>query len=302
MELREQKYVLVLAECESITKAAAQLNISQPALSIYIGNLENALGVKLFNRIGKKLIPTYAGEKYIESAKKIMLLGNNFNMELNDIKKGCNGRLRVGVPIRKSPHLVPIMLKRFKEEYPNIEVVIHEGAAGKLGALLLKNEIDLLICNRTVNTSEFEYIPICQDTLLLTVAEKHPMAASGIKIEGYKYPWINLNKFKDELFILPHQDQSIQFFINKVLNNLNIKPEEIMRIRNIETCAQLASIGYGISFTLESYAKHFHYENPVKYFIVDDKVFVDCVVTYKKGMYLPAYAMRFIEILREVMR
>ena len=301
MELREQKYVLALAECESITKAASRLNISQPALSIYISNLENTLGVKLFNRIGKKLIPTYAGEKYIESAKKIMLLGNNFNMELNDIRTGCKGRLRVGVPIRKSPHVVPAILKRFKEEYPHIEVIIHEGAAGKLGELLLKNEIDLLICNRTVNMSEFEYIPICQDTLLLTVAESHPMADSGINIEGYNYPWINLNKFKDELFILPHQDQSIQFFINKVLDNLNIKPEEIMRIRNIETCAQLASVGYGVSFTLESYAKYFHYENPVKYFIVDDKVFVDCVVTYKKGIYLPAYALRFIHILREIM-
>lgn len=300
MELKEQKYVLVLAECESITKAAARLNISQPALSIYISNLENTLGVKLFNRIGKKLIPTYVGEKYIESAKKIMLLGNNFNMELSDIKRGCNGRLRVGIPIRKSPHIVPMMLKRFKEEYPNIEVVIHEGAAGKLGTLLLKNEIDILICNRTVNASEFEYIPIYQDTLLLTVAEDHPMADSGINLEGYNYPWINLNKFKDELFILPHQDQSIQFFINKVLDNLNIKPDKIMRIRNIETCAQLASIGHGISFTLESYAKHFHYKNPVKYFIVDDKVFVDCVVTYKKGIYLPAYALRFIDILREI--
>lgn len=93
MELREQKYVLALAECESITKAASRLNISQPALSIYISNLENTLGVKLFNRIGKKLIPTYAGEKYIESAKKIMLLGNNFNMELNDIRRDVKADL-----------------------------------------------------------------------------------------------------------------------------------------------------------------------------------------------------------------
>lgn len=302
MELREQKYVLVLAEYGSITKAAAKLNISQPALSIYISNLENTLGIKLFNRIGKKLIPTYAGEKYIESARKILLLGNNFNMELSDIKNGCKGRLRVGLPIRKSPHLVPPMLKRFKEEYPNIEVIIHEGAAGKLEELLLKNEIDLLICNRTVSMTELEYIPIYEDTLLLAVSGNNPIADCGVHVDGYNYPWINLNRFIDEVFILHHPDQSIQFFINQVLEHLNVKPKEIMRIRNIETSVQLAALGYGVSFTLESYAKYFHFEKPIKYFVVDDKLSVDCVVTYKKGMYLPAYAMRFIEILKEIMK
>lgn len=302
MELREQRYVLVLSENGSITKAAAKLNISQPALSIYISNLENTLGVKLFNRIGKKLIPTYAGEKYIESARKILLLGNNFNMEIGDIKKGCKGRLRIGVPIRKSPHIVPQLLKRFKEEYPNIEVIIYEGAAGKLEDLLLKNEIDFLICNRTVNMTEFEYIPIYHDTLLLAVSSEHPMANSGVHVEGYNYPWINLNKFENELFILHNTDQSIQFFINQALEHLDIKPKEVMRIRNIETSAQLASLGYGVSFTLESYAKHFRYDNPVKYFVVDDRVSVDCVVTYKKGIYLPSYAMGIIEILKEIMK
>ena len=65
MNVKEQQYVCELARCRNLTKAAQNLFISQPALSIYISNLENSLGVKLFERIGKSFILTYAGERYV---------------------------------------------------------------------------------------------------------------------------------------------------------------------------------------------------------------------------------------------
>lgn len=302
MDLKEQRYVVVLAECESITRAAAQLNISQPALSIYIGNLENLLGVKLFNRIGKRFVLTYAGELYVENAKQILLLGSNFDAKLSEITRGYKGRLRIGVPIRRSPYIIPKLLTRFNEYYPNIEVVIHEGNTANLEDLLLKNELDLLLCNRTTNKSDMEYISIYDDKLLLAVSSVHPLSNSGMELEGYKYPWINLKKFNDDLFILQHSGQSIRFFVDKMLEEVNIKPKKTIKIRNIETSTQLAAIGYGVSFILESYAKHFHYENPPIFFMVgDQKTTVDFVVAYKKGIYLPSYTMKFIDILKQIM-
>ena len=78
MNLKEQTYVSVLAECGNITKAADRLYISQPALSIYINNLEKSLGTKLFERAGKRFVLTPAGELYVEKARKMLELKNNF--------------------------------------------------------------------------------------------------------------------------------------------------------------------------------------------------------------------------------
>lgn len=301
MDLKEQRYVVVLAECRSITKAAEQLNISQPALSIYINNLEKSIGTKLFNRIGKKCVLSYAGEVYVESAKKMLMISDNFSAELEEIVKGFKGRLRIGIPIRRSPYIIPKVLKEFKEFYPNVEVILHEGNTEKLEGLLLKNDIDLLLCNRTDNKSDMEYISIYDDKLLLVVSAKHALVNEGMVLEGENYKWINLKKFRGELFILQHSGQSIRFFVDKVLQETDVKPEKIMHVRNIETSTQLAATGYGVSFTLESYAKHFYYENPPVCFMVGNhKTTVDFVVAYRKGMYMNSYTMKFIEILKNI--
>ena len=94
MNLKEQTYVCVLAECGNITKAADRLYISQPALSIYINNLEKSLGTKLFERAGKRFVLTPAGELYVEKARKMLELKKEFDeamAEIRDNKRGKNG-------------------------------------------------------------------------------------------------------------------------------------------------------------------------------------------------------------------
>jgi len=85
MNLKEQEYVCALAENGTITAAAKELFISQPALSIYINNLEKSLGVRLFERVGKQFILTYAGEQYVEKAKLILQLSHELDEKLKDI-------------------------------------------------------------------------------------------------------------------------------------------------------------------------------------------------------------------------
>ena len=93
MDLREQKYVCTLAELGNLTRAAERLYISQPALSIYITNLEKNLGIPLFDRSGKKFTLTYAGEQYVEKAKKMLELEREF---CEDIEKASD-RILAGI-------------------------------------------------------------------------------------------------------------------------------------------------------------------------------------------------------------
>ncbi len=117
MNLKEQEYVCALAENGTITAAAKELFISQPALSIYINNLEKSLGVRLFERVGKQFILTYAGEQYVEKAKLILQLSHELDEKLKDITGNYSGRIRIGVQLRRATDFCPLLLPLTKRSF-----------------------------------------------------------------------------------------------------------------------------------------------------------------------------------------
>ena len=96
MEIRQFTYVNMVAECGSMTKAAAKLFITQPALSNYISKLEEELGTKLFDRSVTPMKLTFSGEKYLEHARTVMMQIDNMEREIRDITNHQTGRLRLG--------------------------------------------------------------------------------------------------------------------------------------------------------------------------------------------------------------
>ena len=114
MDLKEQEYVVALAEYGSITRAAEALFISQPTLSIFLSRLENRLGTPLFDKIGRKLVPTVAGELYVRRAKELLMIQSQFQGELSDLISGSYGRLRLGIHSRRSSYLLPKVMAQFR--------------------------------------------------------------------------------------------------------------------------------------------------------------------------------------------
>ena len=98
MDFRELNYVLAIEKYQNITKAADSLYVSQPTLSKFLMNLENTLGQKLFRKLGNKYILTYAGEQYVKTAKEILMLKSNLDIQLADILKRDVGVLNVAFP------------------------------------------------------------------------------------------------------------------------------------------------------------------------------------------------------------
>ena len=95
-DLREQKYIVEIAKVQGVAKAAENLFISQPALSKFLSRTEELYGIQLFERVGKKMIPTYAGEQYLKYAKQIIELDRNFQEQIADIKTMKSGYLAIG--------------------------------------------------------------------------------------------------------------------------------------------------------------------------------------------------------------
>ena len=103
MDLKEQKYVCTLAECKSLTRASERLYISQPALSLYINNVEKILGARLFERNGRKFELTWLGKQYVEKASQMLELERQFEAVRRQAERENAGQVRIGIAQR---HLV----------------------------------------------------------------------------------------------------------------------------------------------------------------------------------------------------
>ena len=210
MNLKEQQYIVTLAGCGSMTQAAKKLNITQPALSSYLAGVENGLGYPLFERTGKALRPTYLGELYLEKARKILALGEEFQHQREQVLHGYQGRIRVGIPIRRSPHLIPSALKIFRGRFPNVEVIVQEGNQRAMTEMLREDQLDLMLCNLVNQEGELEYEHLCWDPVIFLVQSAHPCCRHARYRDTFYHPWIDLREFEQEIFILQHPGQSLR--------------------------------------------------------------------------------------------
>lgn len=115
----------VTTQAEDSVFRTENCSLTQPALSLYISNIEKMLGMKLFDQIEKHFIMAAAGELYIEKAKEMLKLQQEFKTGLCDLKNHVDGSFSVGVQLRKTPLLLPAVMARFRAQYPNISIFIH---------------------------------------------------------------------------------------------------------------------------------------------------------------------------------
>ena len=139
MTLQDYRYIATIYEYRNITKAAEMLYISQPSLSIALHKLEQKLGCKLFERGSKQLIPTYAGEQFVEYAKKIIRINEECDSLLKEIAQsgGQAETIHVGFTNSLSMQLFPKIIKLYSENWPLIKVILHEGRGKQLEEMVL---------------------------------------------------------------------------------------------------------------------------------------------------------------------
>jgi len=125
MELNQLRYVLAVAETGNFTRAATQSHISQPSLSQQIINLERELGHKLFHRLGRKAVPTEAGNAFLDRARRILFEVEDATKELAD-SPTFERKITVGAIPTLATNLLPGLISRCRQRFPNLQVDIRE--------------------------------------------------------------------------------------------------------------------------------------------------------------------------------
>lgn len=302
MELREQTYILAIARHGGIKRAAEELHITPPTLSIFLSNLEQELGVPLFDRLGRRFIPTEAGALYIRTAREILSLHHQYCEQLKELKDEKYGTIQFGLHPRRTLYLLSTAMAKFVPTHPNVQISVFEKASEDMLRMLIEGQLDFIIDNRPHPAPSLVFLPLYQDRLVMVAAADHPLAGSGVFSPGEAVPWMDLALWRDETFILAAPPQSVRLYTDQAMAYAGVTPKRTRLLENLEASAQLAAEGLGISFTLESYIRHFQYTKPIRYFYVGDPtVRVDYSVVFRKDKYMPAYTQEFISILKQTL-
>src|SRR6185437_5031798 len=143
MDLRHARTFVTVAELGTVSKAALQLRIAQPALSRQINALERELGIKLFDRIGRRLLLTSAGEQLLGDCRDLLNYAGAIGEHAQALQRGDVGVLKVGASPQHIESVQSMFLHRYAKHYPNVQVKLIEAAGRDTMAMLERREIHL---------------------------------------------------------------------------------------------------------------------------------------------------------------
>lgn len=174
MTLRHLKIFVAVCETGSATAAGKKLYIAQPTISLAISEIEDYYGIKLFDRIAKRLHITEAGKLFLQYATHIVSLFDDMEKKVKDFD--TVGEIRIGASITIGNYLLPQYVSAFKQSHPHMEVKVIINNSDKIQQYVLSNQIDLGLIEGIVHSSYIKHQQFHEDELVLICANDHPFA------------------------------------------------------------------------------------------------------------------------------
>ncbi|GAB3281771.1 transcriptional regulator CynR [Larkinella harenae] len=235
MELRQLKYFLKAKELLNFTEAARVLNISQSTLSQQIKQLEEELSIPLFNRIGKRITLTEAGDLFGEYALQSLNRANEGLLLLQDLKNLNTGKITIGVIYSMRIPFAKTLIQ-FATQYPAIKIQVVFGTTKDLLEKLNLHQFDFVLTfHEKPKESHLKYQPLLNSNMVLVTAKKSSLA---------KRSHISLDEVAKLPLALPFSGHSrIQFF-EEVFSQKKLDPNICMEINDIPTLFEIVKTGH----------------------------------------------------------
>jgi len=234
MELRQIRYFLKAKELLNFTEAASQLYISQSTLSQQIRQLEEELGIPLFNRIGKRIVLTEAGSIFAEYAEKSLLKSQEGFLALKDLQELKGGELNIGVTYGMRQTLIQPLIS-FSKEYPDIKFNIIFGTTSELMEKLQHLELDFALTFAEGNRQEiFTYHPLFTSPMTLVASRNSEWAHKKS---------VTLKEIADLPLAMPAKGYSTTRFVTEAFRSSGLSPRIFIEINDIPTLLELAKSG-----------------------------------------------------------
>ena len=271
MNKSDLEKIVAIAEEGSMARAAQKLYITQPALSKCLTKVEESLGEALFIRRPGGMVLTYAGQCLIRKAYQIMKLYDDVEMEFCELNHMHKGVLRLGSAERLGALVLPQLLLKFRQQYPNIKIEIIEENSVVLEEKLLMGVLEIAILCLPLKNSNVNYQVFYEDPLCIAVPCDHPLNKCAYqKEENGKY-YIDLEDLRKQEFILTKQYKKTRMAADRILGELQDDYKITMELANIETVIRLIANGLGISVVPSIFAKTYKAGSKINYYSIDEK-------------------------------
>ncbi|PRO39827.1 LysR family transcriptional regulator [Bacillus sp. LLTC93] len=230
----QYKVFLTVVECGSFTKAGEKLGLTQSGVSHNIAKLESELGIVLLRRNRNGLSLTDAGERVMPHIRQIIHHAALLEQEAALIQGMEVGSIKIGTFSSFSSKVLPQLIHRFTESYPNIQLELYEGGYEEIEEWIASGTVDLGFL--TQPSREFETVPLFQDELVVVMQESHRFNTRNV---------MEVVSLHDEPFIMPKSgcDQ----LIKKLLKERGVKPHVVFEIGDNNTLISMVQEGLGVT-------------------------------------------------------
>ncbi len=237
MDLGQLRYFSKIVEHRSFTRAAQDCSVSQPALSQQIAKLEKELGQPLFERQGRSIRLTPAGQLLQTKAEKILHLVDDAKRQITD--DGQTGRIGITAIPTIAPYLIPQILSAVGDQFPHANFVVGEDTTETLLKRCSNGDVDVGILALPATAKYLTIEPLFEEELLLALSADHPLCGRAR---------ISSKDLVDEPFVLLGDTHCLVDSIESFCNQKNFQPVTTSRIEQLTTIQNLVALGLGISF------------------------------------------------------
>lgn len=291
MEILHLQYFTAVARYKSFSKAAAECHISQSVISKLVKDLEQELGVVLFNRTTKNVSLTDEGAIFLEEADKVVTLFNNLTGHLGNRFKLPKGKVIIGLPPLTEAALFARLLGEFRKNYPDIEMELYEHGSKKIQLAIQDGIMDIgVICRLPGNSKIFDSFSYSHDPLKVVVHPSHPLAEAKE---------ISLSALANESFILSNNEFSLHDEMIKKCNQAGFHPKIVLETSQREMMIQAVAVNLGIALMPQINCQRLSKKLVRTISLVNPEFFSIMSVIWKKGRPLSYPAKLFLEFAQK---
>lgn len=239
IESRHLFTFLVVVETGSFTKAALKLDYAQSSITSQIQALENELGKPLFDRIGRTIRLTTAGERLLPYAQEIYRMHAMAENALStDVE--TSGTIRIGAPESLAAFRLPSIIREYRERYPQVRIILKPGLCWEMLSLIRAGDLDVaFILQPEAEERDLHIETLVQESMALIAAPNHPLAHS-LRVEP--------GQLKEESILFTESGCSYRTLFEKHLHRSGVVPDPSLEFWSIEAIKQCVANGLGLSF------------------------------------------------------
>lgn len=231
-----------VARTRSFSRTARELNLTQPAVSKHIAGLEALYGVKLIDRSHRSVNLTEAGAALLPLALRILGTVEQANQEMDSFVNNVKGTLMIGASTIPGQYVLPQIIRRFREQYPLVNISLEIADSGKINLQVLENKLFLGAVGALQEVPGLQAVPFAEDELVLVIPTSHPLA---------KRKFVNLAAVLDQDIIGRERGSGTRLVLETSFKSVGVNPDDLRTVAEMgSTEAVLAAVevGMGLSF------------------------------------------------------